>query len=48
MKSGAKALSENGDEGTDITVTGRLEIYEKNGFSYLHLVDAEVLWEEQP
>ncbi len=36
------------ENGTDITVTGRLEIYEENGFSYLHLVDAEVLWEEQP
>ncbi len=35
-------------EGADITVTGRLEIYEENGYSYLHLVDAEVLWEAQP
>ena len=34
------------EEGTDITVTGRLEIYEENGVSYLHLVDAEVLWEQ--
>ncbi len=32
------------EDGTDITVTGRLEIYEENGYSYLHLVDAEVLW----
>ncbi len=32
------------EEGTDITVTGRLEIYEENGYNYLHLVDAEVLW----
>ena len=36
------------EDGTDITVTGRLEIYEENGYSYLHLVDAEVLWEDQP
>lgn len=36
------------EEGTDIIVTGRLEIYEENGYSYLHLVDAEVLWEDQP
>ena len=31
-------------DGADITVTGRLEIYEENGYSYLHLVDAELLW----
>ena len=36
------------EDGTDITVTGRLEIYEENGYSYLHLVDAVVLWEDQP
>ncbi len=36
------------EEGVDITVTGRLEIYEENGYSYLHLVDAEVLWEARP
>lgn len=36
------------EEETDIIVTGRLEIYEENGYSYLHLVDAEVLWEDQP
>jgi len=35
-------------DGVDITVTGRLEIYEENGYSYLHLEDAEVLWEAQP
>ncbi len=39
-------------DGVDITVTGRLDIYEENGYSYLHLVDAEVLWdrsqEDQP
>ncbi len=36
------------EDGTDITVTGRLEAYEENGFNYLHLVDAEVLWETPP
>ncbi len=36
------------EDGADIIVTGRLEIYEENGYSYLHLVDAEVLWEDQP
>ena len=36
------------EDGTDITVTGRLEMYEENGYSYLHLVDAEVVWEAQP
>lgn len=35
-------------EGVDITVTGRLEIYEENGAAYLHLVDAEVIREAQP
>ncbi len=35
-------------EGVDITVTGRLEIYEENGTAYLHLVDAEVIREAQP
>ena len=34
-------------EATDITVTGRLEIYEENGISYLHLVGAEVAWEQE-
>ena len=28
--------------GTDITVTGRLEMYEESGQQYLHLVDADV------
>ena len=36
------------EAGADVTVTGRLEIYEENGYSYLHLVDAEVLWETHP
>ena len=36
------------EDGTGITVTGRLEIYEENGYNYLHLVDADVLWEDQP
>ena len=30
--------------GADVTVTGRLESYEENGWTYLHLVDAEVEW----
>ena len=36
--------------GTDIMVTGRLEIYEEDGIKYLHLMDAELIWnqEEQP
>ena len=34
------------EEGTDITVTGRLEIYEEDGYSYLHLVDAVLLWDQ--
>lgn len=33
------------EEGTDIVVTGRLETYEKDGYMYLHLVDAELAWE---
>ena len=33
------------EAGTDITVTGRLEIYEEDGSSYLHLVDADIFWE---
>ena len=33
------------EAGTDITVTGCLEIYEEDGSSYLHLVDAELVWE---
>ena len=33
------------DIGTDILVTGRLELYEEDGTNYLHLVNAEVLWE---
>ena len=28
------------EEGADIIVTGRLETYDENGFTYLHLVDA--------
>ena len=32
------------EEGTDIIVTGRLETYDEDGYEYLHLVDAEVLW----
>jgi len=31
------------EAGEDITVTGRLEMYEEDGYSYLHLVDAEMI-----
>ena len=31
--------------GTTVTVTGRLESYLENEYEYLHLVDAEVVWE---
>ena len=31
------------EAGTDITVTGRLETYEEDGTTYLHLVDAEMV-----
>lgn len=33
------------EETTDITVTGRLEMYEEDGYNYLHLVDSEVIWD---
>ena len=33
------------EEGTSIVVTGRLETYDEDGYQYLHLVDAEVLWD---
>ena len=29
--------------GTDIVITGRLEMYEENGSKYLHLVDADLI-----
>ena len=32
------------EEGTTLTVTGRLEMYAENGVNYLHLVDADVVW----
>ena len=32
-------------ETENIVVTGRLEIYEENGIKYLHLVDAELVWD---
>ena len=32
-------------DGTDIVVTGRLETYEEDGFTYLNLADAVVTWE---
>ena len=31
-------------EGTDIVVTGRFATYEEDGYMYLHLVDAELVW----
>ncbi len=34
------------EELTDITVTGRLAVYEEDGTMYLHLVDAELVWEK--
>lgn len=34
------------ESGAEITVTGQLEIYEEDGYYYLHLVDAELLWEQ--
>ncbi len=36
------------EEGTDITVTGRLAVYEEDGIEFLHLVDAELVWENNP
>ena len=33
--------------GTDLTVTGRLEIYQEGGTSYLHLVGADVVWKPE-
>ena len=35
------------EDSADITVTGRLEIYVDEGISYLHLVEAEVITNEQ-
>ena len=32
------------EDAADITVTGRLEIYEENGIKYLHIVDADLVW----
>ncbi len=29
--------------GTDIVVTGRLEIYQEDGYDYLHLLDAKLV-----
>lgn len=36
------------EEGADIMVTGRLESYNEDGNLYLHLVDAELVWEKTP
>ena len=41
---GDHAPEEYPAETTDITVTGRLEMYVENGASYLHLVDADLKW----
>ena len=30
------------EAGTDITVTGRLEVYQEDGYNYLHLLDAKL------
>ena len=30
------------EDSADLTVTGRLEMYDDNGVSYLHLVNADV------
>ncbi len=35
------------EPGTDILVTGRLEPYTENGFDYLHLVDAVLVWDSE-
>ena len=32
--------------GTDIVVTGRLEVYQEDGYDYLHLLDAELILNE--
>ena len=36
------------EEGTGCVVTGRLEAYDEYGDTYLHLVDAQVVWEAAP
>ena len=33
------------EPGTEITVTGRFELYEEETFTYAHLADADVRWE---
>lgn len=35
------------DFGTEITVCGRFEIYQEDGYDYIHLMDAELTWNEQ-
>ena len=35
------------EPGTGLTVTGRLESYMEDEYMYLHLVDAEVIWEPE-
>ena len=34
------------EPGTEILVTGRLEIYEEDGNRYLHLVDSQIAWSD--
>lgn len=34
------------DFGTEITVCGRFELYQEDGYDYIHLVDAELTWNE--
>ena len=35
------------DFGTEITVCGRFEIYQEDDYDYIHLMDAELTWNEQ-
>ena len=32
--------------GTNLTITGRFETYLEDGWEYVHLADAEVIWEQ--
>lgn len=34
------------EAGTEITVCGRFELYEEDGYEYMHLTDAELDWEK--
>ena len=35
-------------DGVDITVTGRFEVYEEGEYLFAHLVDSELVWDEDP